>query len=405
MNRTTAECITTRWGEIEPLLDRLLDLPPEERAAALERECADADLHAAVHSLLEVDVGTDSGIDRLAREIGTSPASGIGGRKVGPYRIERALGESSRGAVFLAARQTAEFTQHVALKLLRVGLFSSDRQELFRREQQIHARLEHPNIARVYDSGYTEAGVPYFAMEYVDGVPVTDYCDRERLGIDARLRLFATICDAVAYAHRNLVAHREIKPSNILVDAGGTPKLLDFGFAARLSTTDDANERTRPELRRLTPGYSAPEQIDGGAITTATDVHALGVLLCELLSGARPIGSGIDDSPLRTACRVVDETTAQRRCLGAEALKRRLGGDLEAIVAKALQPDPELRYAGATALSDEIQRHLAGRPILAHPDTWSYRARKFLQRHKVGAAMLAIVVVVICATIFRLFLG
>ena len=406
MNKTTADCISTRWAEIEPLLDRLLDLPPEEREAALERECADADLHAAVHSLLAVDIGTDSGIDRLAREIGTSTASGIDGRKVGPYRIERALGEGGMGAVFLAARQTAAFTQHVALKLLRVGLFSSDQQELFRREQQIHACLEHPNIARVYDSGVTEAGVPYFAMEYVDGVPVTDYCDRERLGIDARLRLFATICDAVAYSHRNLVAHREIKPSNILVDAGGAPKLLDFGFAGLLSTTDDANESARTKLRRLTPGYSAPEQIDGGAITTATDVHALGVLLCELLSGARPIGSGVDNSPLRTACRVVDETTAQRRCLGAEALKRRLSGDLEAIVAKALQHDPELRYAGAAALGDEIQRHLAGQPILARPEAWSYRAREFLRRHKFGAAAtLAIVVVVIAATIFSLFLG
>jgi serine/threonine-protein kinase len=404
MNNTTKDCITKRWGEIEPLLDRLLDLPPEEREAGLERESVDADLRAAVHSLLEVDVDSDSGIDRLAREIGTSPA-GIEGRRVGPYRIERALGEGGMGAVFLAARHTAEFTQQVALKLLRVGLFSSGQQELFRREQQIHARLEHPNIARIYDSGITDAGVPYFAMEYVDGVPVTDYCDRERLGIDARLRLFATICDAVACAHRNLVAHRRIKPSNILVDAGGTPKLLDFGFAALLSTADDANERARTKLDRLTPGYSAPEQIDGGAITTATDVHALGVLLCELLSGARPIGSGVDNSPLRTACRVVDETTAQRRCLGTEALKRRLSGDLEAIIAKALQHDPERRYSGAATLGDEIQRHLAGQPILARPDAWSYRAGKFLQRHKFGAAaMLVIAVVVICATILSLFL-
>jgi len=397
-----ADAITARWSEIEPLLDRLLDLPPEERAAALERECRDAELRAAVQGLLAVDVGTDSGIDRLAREIGTSPA-GIEGRKVGPYRIERALGEGGMGAVFLAARQTAEFTQHVALKLLRVGLFSADQQALFRREQQIHARLEHPHIARVYDSGITDAGVPYFAMEYVDGMPLMDYCDRERLGIDARLRLFASICDAVAFAHRNLVVHRDLKPSNILVDAAGAPKLLDFGIAKLLSGADASNERTRTEHRRLTPDYAAPEQFDGGAITTATDVYALGVLLCELLSGARPIDSGIDASPLRTASRIVDADTAQRRGLGVAALKRRLRGDLEAIVAKALQRDPARRYAGATALRDDVQRHLSGQPILAHPDAWTYRARKFARRHRVGlTATLALVVALIAATAFSL---
>jgi serine/threonine-protein kinase len=398
-----ADAITARWSEIEPLLDRLLDLPPEERAAALERECSDAELRAAVHGLLAVDVGTDSGIDRLAREIGTSPA-GIEGRKVGPYRIERALGEGGMGAVFLAARQTAEFTQHVALKLLRVGLFSAEQQALFRREQQIHARLEHPHIARVYDSGITDAGVPYFAMEYVDGVPLMDYCDRERLGIDVRLRLFASICDAVAFAHRNLIVHRDLKPSNILVDAAGAPKLLDFGIAKLLSGTDASNERTRTEHRRLTPDYAAPEQFDGGAITTATDVYALGVLLCELLTGARPIDSGIDASPLRTASRIVDADTAERRGLGLAVLKRRLHGDLEAIVAKALQRDPARRYAGATALRDDVQRHLSGQPILAHPDAWTYRAGKFLQRHRFGvAAALVIAAILVGATVFSAF--
>jgi serine/threonine-protein kinase len=395
-----SDAITTRWSEIEPLLDRLLDLPPDERAAALERECSDADLAAAVHGLLAVDIDTDSGIDRLAREIGTSPA-GIEGRQVGPYRIERALGEGGMGAVFLAARQTAEFTQHVALKLLRIGLFSAEQQELFRREQQIHARLEHPNIARIYDSGITDAGVPYFAMEYVDGVSLMDYCDRERLGIDARLRLFAAVCDAVAFAHRNLVVHRDLKPSNILVDAAGAPKLLDFGIAKLLSGADAPNEQTRTGLRRLTPDYAAPEQFDGGAITTATDVYALGVLLCELLSGARPIDSGIDASPLRTASRIVDADTAQRRGLGVAALKRRLRGDLEAIVAKTLQRDPAHRYSGAAALRDDIERHRNGQPIRARPAAAAYRLRKFIQRHTLGfAASLLLAVTLVGATAF-----
>jgi len=225
--------IGARWREAEPLLDELLDLPPSARAAALARFAIDAELRAALTGLLALDARADTDIDQLARAVGHG-GSAFEGRQIGPYRIERALGEGGMGAVFLASRPTAEFTQQVALKLLRVGLFSAAEQEQFRREQRIHARLEHPHIARIYDSGVTGAGVPYFAMEYVDGIAVSDYCDGANLGIAARLELFATICDAVAYAHQNLVVHRDLKPSNILVDRDGAPKLLDFGIAKLL---------------------------------------------------------------------------------------------------------------------------------------------------------------------------
>jgi len=402
MSKTTSDQITARWSEIEPLLDRLLDLPPEERAAALERECGDAELRAVVQGLLEVDVDSDSGIDRLAREIGTTVA-GIEGQRIGPYRVERALGEGGMGAVFLASRATAEFTHYVALKLLRAGLFSASDQEQFRREQRIHARLEHPHIARVYDSGITAAGVPYFAMEYVDGIPVTDYCDGARLGIDARLRLFVAICDAVAYAQQNLIVHRDLKPSNILVTGDGEVKLLDFGIAKLLPGSGDASESTRTELRRLTPEYAAPEQAAGGVITTATDVYALGVLLCELLTGSRPPRDGATASTLRAASRGVGAAAAEARSASPAALRRRLGGDLEAIVDFALQADPARRYVGAAALREDIDRHLTGQPIRARAGGNAYRIGKFIQRHKVGfAATLALVAILVAATAFSL---
>ena len=392
------DLIASRWSEIEPLLDALLELAPEQRAVELERRCHDPELRAAALQLLAFDARDDSGVDQLAREI-SAHAGGLEGQRIGPYLIERTLGEGGMGMVFLATRQTAEFTQQVALKLLRVGLFSAAQQEQFRREQRIHARLEHPHIARVFDSGVTTAGVPYFAMEYVNGVPVTDYCDGEHLGIDARLKLFATICDAVAYAHLNLIVHRDLKPSNILVGHDGEPKLLDFGIAKLLG---DSPENTRTGLRQLTPGYAAPEQSASGTITTATDVYALGVLLRELLTGARPPRSDTGAVTATITARVQPATAAA--CgLSDKALRRRLRGDLDSIVGKAVQIEPERRYAGAAALHDDIERHLNGQPIRARPDAAAYRLEKFIQRHKLGfAASLALVATLIGATVFSL---
>ena len=396
------ELTLARWSEIEPLLDALLELPTDQREAALERDCADAELRAAVLTVLALDASAENRVDRLAQDL-CATGSGFEGQRIGPYRIERTLGEGGMGTVFLATRQTAEFTQQVALKLLRVGLYSSVQQELFRREQQIHARLEHPYIARVYDSGITAAGVPYFAMEFVDGVPLGDYCDREALGVDARLRLFAAICEAVAYAHQNLVVHRDLKPSNILIGRDGNPRLLDFGIAKLLPGAGAGPEATQTQWRTYTPGYAAPEQVGDGGVTTATDVYALGVILAELLTGARP---GRDDAGELSASLTssVGAAAAVARGTSAKALSRRLRGDLEAIVRKALQADPLRRYPGAAALRDEILRHLAGKPIRAQPDAWLYRTGKFMRRHRIAVAAAAIMtVVLIGATAFSLY--
>jgi serine/threonine-protein kinase len=401
------ELISTRWSEVEALLDTLLELPAEQRESELERHCDDEPLRVAVMQLLALDARDNVALDQVALALGgrepSANGGGMEGQHIGPYRIERALGEGGMGAVFLATRQTSEFTQHVALKLLRSGLFSTAQQEQFRREQKIHARLEHAHIARIYDSGISAAGVPYFAMEYIDGTPVTDYCDSHRLGIEARLKLFASICEAVAYAHQNLIVHRDLKPSNILVGDDGEPKLLDFGIAKLLPTDASEGQRTRTELRQLTPNYAAPEQFDGGTITTATDVYALGVLLCELLTGSRPPPASVDCAPLRASSHTPDPAAAAVRDLSPRALKRRLRGDLESIVGKALQSEPQRRYPGATALREDIVRHLDGNPIQARPDAATYRLGKFIQRHKVGfAASLALVATLISATVFSL---
>ncbi|GAA0707158.1 serine/threonine-protein kinase [Dokdonella soli] len=383
------ELIAARWSEIEPLLDALMDLADEERAERLARDCADDDLRAAVAYLLALDARVDSDVDQAVREIAVR-GSDLEGRRIGPYRVEKTLGEGGMGAVFLATRETAEFTQHVALKLLRIGLYSAVQQELFRREQQLHARLEHPHIARIFDSGITAAGVPYFAMEYIDGLPLTEYCKAGRLDIESRLKLFATTCDAVAYAHQNLIVHRDLKPSNILVDRAGTPKLLDFGIAKLLPEAGGTGEITRSEPCRLTPNYAAPEQFVGATITTATDAYALGVLLCELLTdepacGGSPSASMSGGMPARlriaaTACGS-----------NVPATRPRLRGDLESIVRKATQAEPGRRYSGAAALRDDILRHLNGRPVRARPDAWTYRSAKFIQRNKFGVAAAALI--------------
>jgi len=390
------EQITQRWEELEPLLDALLELPPQQQAEKLA-QCADPHMRAALAELLAHDAGSGGSIDRIGQALGHGGV-GIEGQHLGPYLIERQLGEGGMGAVFLAARQTAEFTQRVALKLLRSGVYSSAQQKLFQREQRIHARLQHAHIARVFDSGISAAGVPYFAMEFVDGPRITDYCDARRLSVDARLRLFATVCDAVAYAHQNLIVHRDLKPSNILVDANGEPKLLDFGIAKLLESDTGAPAPTGTAQAMLTPQYAAPEQFGRGTVTTATDVYALGMLLGELLTGKLPARE------TASITRCADAATAAARGVTLAVLRRQLHGDLDAIVHKALQTEPPRRYPGAADLAEDVRRFLDGKPIRARPDALAYRARKFVQRHKIGfAASLALAATLIGATAISMY--
>ena len=332
------------------------------------------------------------------------------GQRVGTYEIVRELGRGGMGMVYLARRADEEFEKLAAIKLIRPGMAGELAVRRFRGERQISALLDHPNIARLLDGGTTEDGEPYFVMEFVEGEALLDYCDRHRLSVEERLRLFGEVCAAVQHAHRNLVVHRDIKPSNILVTEGGVPKLLDFGIAKLLSPEGalEPADQTATVTRVLTPDYASPEQVRGQPITTASDVYSLGVVLYELLARRRPYH--LTDTDPKELLRVVCErdpekpSTAAARPRGEEGpaaftgarpesgpgLARRLKGDLDAIVLKALRKEPERRYASVEQLSDDIRRHLSGRPVLARRGTTAYRAGKFVRRHRMllAAAVL-----------------
>jgi non-specific serine/threonine protein kinase/serine/threonine-protein kinase len=328
----------------------------------------------------------------LARSAGELAAAAIGraGRRLGAYQIAREIGRGGMGAVYLATRADDEFHKQVAIKIVAAPLGDDDLLRRFRRERQILAELEHPQIARLLDGGTTEEGLPYLVMEYVDGVRIDEYCAARHLGIADRLRLLLKVCDAVQLAHNNLVVHRDLKPGNILVTADGQPKLLDFGIASLVSADDQAST-TRTGLAAMTPEYASPEQVRGERVTAASDVYSLGVLLYELLAGVAPYalaGKRPDE-----VYRIVTETEPLRPSLAAErtatpALARQLRGDLDAIVLAALRKEPQRRYASVTLLADDVRRYLEGQPVTARGEAVSYRARKFVRRHRlsVGAA-------------------
>ncbi|NOZ94896.1 MAG: serine/threonine protein kinase, partial [Acidobacteria bacterium] len=412
------------WRKVSVLLDELLDLAPGDRAAVLRAACSDdPELMARVEALLDADARAEGILERPAEDLlrrltedagETDPCDGdIEGCAIGPYRVIREIGRGGMGVIYLAERADGQFEQRVALKLLKRGLDTDELMERFLRERQILARLEHPAIARLLDGGVSEDGRSYFAMEHVDGAPITTRCDRLRLTLDQRLALFISVCEAVQHAHVNLVVHRDLKPSNILVDADGRPKLLDFGIAKVLSEEGVARSTalTRTGWHVMTPEYAAPEQIRGDPVTTATDIYALGLILYELLCGrrAQPLAG---TSP-EEAQRAILEITARRpssaatraahipgdpspgaeatavasaRRLSPRRLKRRLAGDLDTIVLKALRKEPERRYASAEALARDIGRHLEGLPVRARRETPAYRVGKFISRHRLGFA-------------------
>ena len=407
-----------RWQRIDAVFAAALERPPDERARFLDEACGgDPALRAEVDALLrsaaeaERDLG-DSAAAFASPLIDELRGGGDGdalpaGRMVGPYRIVREIGRGGMGAVYLAGRADGNFDRQVALKLVKRGMDTDEVLDRFRRERRILASLEHPHIARLYEGGADEDGRPYLAMEYVEGEPVTAWCDARRLGIDARLRLFERVCEAVQHAHRNLVIHRDLKPSNILVTEQGEPRLLDFGIAKLLDEEPfGAAPRTRTGVRVLTPEYAAPEQVAGEAATTATDVYGLGVVLHELLTGRRPASRDDDaadagpESPSRAALRgnggqgeAGDEPArvAAARGTTPERLRRRLRGDLDTILLKALSPRPERRYGSVEQLVEDLRRYRRGLPVVARRDTFGYRAAKFARRHR--AAVVAFVLV------------
>jgi serine/threonine-protein kinase len=381
--------------------EQALLVPVSERESWLNMQPMAPAQRARLRRLLEAD-DANAGyletppLDRALR-IGDAPEPDDGrsliGQRIGEFRLLRMLGRGGMAMVFLAEREGSDFRQQVALKLLRRGLYSELEQRLFQRERRVLAALSHPNIARLIDGGVTDAGIPYLVMDRVEGVPITSHAAALRLGISARLVLFARICDAVSAAHRHLIVHRDLKPSNILVDAQGEVKLLDFGIAKLLD--EDQGPNTGTGLPVLTPGYAAPEQYAGGPISTATDVYALGVLLHELLVGERPA-----DPAHRPSTQITERGVAIAQMpISLPALRGALGGDLDNIVMKALEPEPARRYASARDLGDDVERHLDGRPVAAHPPSRWYRARKFVARHRGSVLITALFAAAILAAL------
>jgi serine/threonine-protein kinase len=378
-----------------------LDRSPGERRAFLDDACgASADLRQEAESLLSAYEQGGAFLDRLdtARGLTLLEAAAepeTAGRRVGPYRVARELGRGGMGVVYLAERVEGGFAQRAAVKLIKRGMDTDAILRRFLRERQILAGLDHPHVARLLDGGVTEDGQPYFAMEYVDGEPLTGYCDHRGLGVPERLRLFEDACRAVQHAHAQLVVHRDLKPSNMLVTADGRLKLLDFGIAKLLATEEDTagSELTQTGMRLLTPEYAAPEQVRGERVTTATDVYALGVVLYELLTGSLPYGPA-RPGPVEAA-RAVCEVEPRAPSLATRDPRRarRLRGDLDTVALKALRKEPARRYASAEALADDVHRHLAGHPVQARRDRLGYVAAKFVRRHRVAVTAATLVAV------------
>jgi eukaryotic-like serine/threonine-protein kinase len=394
-----------RWQRIEELFLLVADLPPVEQKAKLEAACAgDTTLLADVTRLLQHDHGgagaanLSAVVEGVARNLPAPEQVNTGNRRLGPYRVVREIGRGGMGVVFEAVRDDDEYQKRVALKVASRVAFSPEFLRRFREERQILARLEHPNIARLLDGGTTEDGIPYFAMEYVEGSAIHEYVISSKLTVPATLRLFLQVCDAVEYAHQNLVIHRDLKPGNILVTNDGSVRLLDFGIA-KLMDPSVSVEHTATGLGPLTPDYCSPEQVRRQGVTTRTDVYALGLVLFELLTGERAQRADTT-SPIafdRSICETdVRAPSAVFQAKGDRAKAGILRGDLDTIVLQAAQKDPVRRYGSVAEFAGDIRRFLESRPVVARQDSAWYRAGKFVRRHwlPVGAGALLVVTLV-----------
>jgi non-specific serine/threonine protein kinase/serine/threonine-protein kinase len=410
---------TQRWKQIDHIMQQALDLAPQEREAFLVEACAgDEELRREIDALLTMDEEASGFLSEpvLRRKADGGPQAT--GQRIGSYQIVRELGRGGMGAVYLAERADQQFAQRVAIKLIKRGMDTEEIVSRFRYERQILASLNHPNIARLLDGGATEAGLPYFVMEYVEGAPLIEYSDHRKLDTTGRLKLFLQVCAAIQHAHNNLVIHRDIKPSNILITGNGEVKLLDFGIA-KLLNTEEAGLSSLLGRRPMTPEYASPEQARGQNLTTASDVYALGVVLYELLTGHRPyrLPSRAPEEVARVICEqepekpssVIDRVLEENSPDGApqvartpesvsapregqpEKLRRRLNGDLDNIILTALRKEPERRYQSPAQLAEDIERSLDGRVVTARSNTFGYRSGKFIRRNKAGVAASALV--------------
>lgn len=410
-----------RWQRIRVLFATAASMSPSERDAYLDSQCGhDMDLRSEVEALLDSMAG-DQDIRRIVNEasydVVRSAATARLDQRIGRYRLTELIGSGGMGNVYLAARDDDQFEQRVAVKLLPYGIADPALVRRFQSERQTLAHLRHAHIAQLLDGGQTDDGVPYLVMEYVEGVPIDAYCDRERLSVRDRARLFQKVCEAVAYAHRNLIVHRDIKPSNILVDESGEPKLLDFGIAKALDEATDTHAALTVAGRELmTLEYASPEQVRGDPVSTAADIYSLGVLFYRLLCGSMPFAGRtgpvdlaravVEVEPQPPSVALTSGATVERGDAEAAARCRRgsvrqieaaLEGDLDNIVLMALRKEPERRYSSALAMSEDIDRHLTHRTVDARRDSVAYRTSKFLRRHRVGVAITALVASVLAA--------
>jgi hypothetical protein len=366
-------------AEIRRLFLRVLEIEPARRSEYLENSSESSELRLAVLTLLRHDSGGETFLEQAIGNELLPPI--LEGQQFGAYQLRELLGRGGMGAVFKAERIDGELSQVVAIKVVERGWLAPQAFERFRHERQILSGLAHPNIAQLLDGGTREDGLPYLVMEFVDGRRLDQYCEDRHLGIADRLRVFLPLCDAVEYAHRKLVVHLDLKPSNVLVTTDGAPKLLDFGVAKAI----DPAAGSRTQTLVLTPDFASPEQVRGEEVTTATDVYGLGAILYHLATGHAP--HPVHGLSMRELERAICEVGPERPSLHRSDLK----GDLENILLKALHPEPTARYASARQLAEDIERYLEQRPVLATPPRWWYRARRFVQRHTLSsvAACLA----------------
>jgi serine/threonine protein kinase len=426
-----------RLHQIRALYEAVAELEPSAREALLDRDCrGDAEIRGEVMRLLNARehlpewlsaplLGPAGRVFDLIMNPAPGPAPSMEGRQLGGYQIVREIGRGGMGSVYLAQRIDGAYRKQVAIKLVSPGSNSGEILERFRRERQILASLDHPNIARLIDGGSTEEGLPYFVMEYVEGRPIHRWADEHKLNVSQRLELFRGVCDAVRYAHQHLVVHRDLKPGNIMVTADGTVKLLDFGIAKVVEPEQMGDlAETATMTRVMTPEYASPEQVKGGAITTLTDVYSLGVVLYELLTGHRPYHLRkaamheiarviLEEEPTRPSDvvatteqrregehappSVTPETVSEVREGNPQRLRKRLKGDLDSILLTALRKEPSRRYSSVESFSDDLRRHLESRPVSAREDSVWYRVSRFVRRHPVGVGAGALIALSVAA--------
>jgi tetratricopeptide (TPR) repeat protein len=404
-----------QWQEVSPYLDEVLEIVPEQRSAwLLSLAEKDARLASMVRELLDEQqqLKQEGFLERSPLPAG---GASLVGQKVGAYTLVSQIGQGGMGSVWLAERSDGRFERQAAVKFVSIALTSRETEERFKREGSILGRLTHPHIAELLDAGIFADSIPYLILEYVDGVAIDQYCDENRLAVDARIQLFLDVLSAVAEAHANLIVHRDIKPSNVLVRNDGQVKLLDFGIAKLIAHEADASSAptvlTMEGGGALTPRFAAPEQVTGGTVTTATDVYALGVLLFFLLTGQHPAGENTH-SPADLVKAIVEveaprasdivsaaSDSAEKRSTTPEKLRRQLKGDLDTILGKALKKNPQERYASVTAFADDLRRYLNHEAISVRPDTFAYRTAKFLQRNRMVVAFTTLALALVIGSL------